>query len=375
MKKGYKRLLLFELIIFIILILNSFVSNILSNYFMFAFLLIITLIFRKIFGFEKNRNRYSKDIIFDVLISLLVFFLLYYLLGIVIGFARTGNYYTINNIFKFIIPIILIVIIKEILRYMMLKKAEGSKIATIVTCLLFILIDITSSIYYGDFNSNYEKFIFLALTLLPTISSNIVCTYVTKKVGFVPVIIYLLITRLYLYLIPIVPNPNEYISSIVNFLLPIIVGYRVYSFFQKDYDAEVERTKHSNQAISLIIPGILIIFLVYITSGYFHYYAIAIASGSMSPTIKKGDAVIIEKIDGNYENLKEGQVIAYKYDDVTIVHRLYKIMKIGDEYFFYTKGDANASIDNWVVEEDMIIGTVSLKVPFIGMPTVWLNEL
>ncbi len=375
MKKGYKRLLLFELIIFVILILNSFVSSILNNYFMFLFLLIITLIFKSIFGFEKNRNRYSKDIIFDILISLLIFFLLYYLSGIIIGFARTDNYYTINNIFKFIIPIVLIIMIKEILRYMMLKKAEGSKIVTVVTCMLFIFLDITNSIYYGDFNSNYEKFIFLALTLLPTISSNIVCTYVTKKVGFVPVIIYLLITRLYPYLIPIVPNPNEYMSSIINFLLPVIIGYRVYLFFQKDYDAEVERTKHSNQVIGLVVPGILIIFLVYITSGYFHYYAIAIASGSMSPTIKKGDAVIVEKIDGDYESLKEGQVIAYKYEDVTIIHRLNKIVKIGDEYFFYTKGDANTTVDNWVVKEEMIIGTVSLKVPFVGMPTVWLNEL
>ena len=54
------------------------------------------------------------------------------------------------------------------------------------------------------------------------------------------------------------------------------------------------------------MTGIITIILVYLTSGYFHFWAIAVASGSMSPKIEKGDVVIIEKLDeGEEKNLKK----------------------------------------------------------------------
>ena len=68
MKSGYKRLLAFETIIFIVLGINSFVSSILSDYLMLIFLLIIVVMFKFFFGFEKDRHRYTKDIIFDCII-------------------------------------------------------------------------------------------------------------------------------------------------------------------------------------------------------------------------------------------------------------------------------------------------------------------
>ena len=44
------------------------------------------------------------------------------------------------------------------------------------------------------------------------------------------------------------------------------------------------------------IPIILIlIMMIYFVSGYFEFYAIAIATGSMVPNINKGDFVIINK--------------------------------------------------------------------------------
>ena len=115
--------------------------------------------------------------------------------------------------------------------------------------------------------------------------------------------------------------------------------------------------------------------LVYFTSGYFHFHAIAVASGSMEPNIHKGDIAIIEKIEDDYDKLEVGQVIAYKYEGVIVVHRLINILDDRGEYFYYTKGDANKEEDNWVVEKDMIIGIVNHRIPYAGMPTVWLNEL
>ena len=375
MKKGYKRLITFESITCLIFLLNSFVPNILSRY-TFILLLILGLIsFKKLFGIEKDKHRYIKDIILDTVIFLIIFLIVYYLFGIIIGFSKTGNYYTIKGLTTFIIPIIVTVITKEVLRYAMLCKAEGNISALIGTTLLFIIIDTSSVIYIGKFTSNYEIFLFLALTVLPSLSTNISFTYITKKVGYKPVILYSLVTRLYYYLLPIVPNANEYITSVVEFTLPIIYCYRVYTFFKKEHDEEVERT-YKKKHITTLIPSIIIVgILVYLTSGYFHYWAIAVASGSMSPTIKKGDVVIIEKLDGKFDNLKIDDTIAFRYENIVVVHRLIKIVNEDGKYYFYTKGDANIKEDNFAITEDMMIGTVNHKIPYIGKPTVWLNEL
>ncbi len=375
MKRSYKILLVFYSIIFIALILNSFVSNILNGYRMIVFLLIIGVVFKFLFGFEKDRHRYMKDIIFEESIFLLVFFLLYYLSGIIFSFAKVGNYYNLKDMINIILPVVFAIIIKEFIRYQSLTKSEGSKMLIVITTILFILIDITVALYYNKNSTTYEFFKFIALTVLPAISSNIVYSYISIKTGYKPVIIYRLIMELYAYLLPIIPNPNEYIVSIVRLIVPILLCYRIYNFFIKDKDYEIERNYHKKRYGILLIPLSIIIFLVYITSGYFHYYALAIASNSMNPKIHKGDVVIIEKVDDNFEDIKVGQVIAYKYNDIIIVHRLVEKIKQKGSYYFYTKGDANDDIDGYMITEDMIIGIVNLKVSYVGLPTVWLNNI
>ena len=375
MKKGYKRLLIFEIFVFLVLILNSFAENILSGYKMIIFLLILLGIFIIFFGFERDKHRYIKDIILETIIYLFIFFIIFYLLGIFISFARVEGYYTWYGLRVFVIQIILTIILREILRYMVMCKSEGSKLLLILTCLLFIFIDISTTIYYTNFSTKYSSFLFIALTLLPSISNNIVFSVITLKVGYKPIILYSLVIGLYRYLFPIIPNPDEYLTSIIMFLVPVFYGYRIYRFYDKVKDKQLERDYNKKRYGYLLIPSFMIIILVYFTSGYFHYHAIAVASGSMTPSILKGDIVVIEKIDGDFSKLKKGQVIAYKYDNIVIVHRLINIIEEKGTYYFYSKGDANDEEDNWVINEDMIIGVVNVKIPYLGLPTVWLNEL
>lgn len=373
MKRGYKRLLVFNIFLFIILLLNSFLFDVLSRYRMIIFLIIVMFIFLKMFGYEKDKHRYIKDIILEIAIFLFTFFILYYLLGVIIGFTAS-HYYSADGMIMFVIPVLLYVILREIFRYMMLCKAEGNNLLIIITTIIFIFLDITSLIPNIDYSSGVSMFKFLALSVLPAISSNIVFSYLTMKVGYKPVIFYALIIELYIFLLPIVPDPGEYITAVIKFTLPIVLWYKIYSFFEKDRDAEIEREYNKKHVISLVGPAIIAIVLVYFTSGYFHYFAVAVASGSMKSKINKGDAVIIEKIDKKYDELEVGQVLAFYQGKRIYVHRLVDMDKNNDEFFFYTKGDANDYVDNFVVKEEDIIGIVRFKIPCIGMPTVWLNK-
>jgi signal peptidase I len=95
----------------------------------------------------------------------------------------------------------------------------------------------------------------------------------------------------------------------------------------------------------------------------------------LKPNINIGDIVIINQ---KYDNskLKINDVIAYEYENKIIIHRLVKIEKVTKtEYYYYTKGDANNAMDNYIVYENMIKGIVEEKIPYLGYPTIWINRI
>ncbi len=374
-KNPYIRICLFELLLLLVLCVNSFIYNFLSNYYMIAFLIIILLLFKFTFGFEKDRHRHTKDVIVNILIFLMTFFILYYLFGITIGFVRNAGYYSIYGFTNFTLRITIYVILREFLRYQMLNKCDGNRFSTSFNILLFMFLDISNNVFFYTFSDKYNIFIFFALYLLPSLGTNLLGTYLSKKTGYKPLIFYMLVMELYTYLLPIYPNPNKYLASIINFTVPMILLYKQYSYFRKESDEDIPRNYNKKGLPWLVICLVLTIVLVYFSSGYFHYHAVAVASGSMHPVIEKGDVVIVERVDDDFGRVQVGDVIAFNYNGTIVVHRVINIIQDRSEYFFYTKGDANEGNDNFVVEMDMLKGIVKYRIPFIGYPTVWLNRL
>ena len=182
MKKIYKKLLIYELFIIIILIINSYTFNILNNYNRLLFIIFLIIIFKTYFGIEKLKKRYEKDVILETIIYLIIFFILYYLLGIYITYAKVNNYYTLTSIKNILLPIIIYIILKEYLRYIIIIKTENNINTKITTIIMFILLDITNTLYYYSFTNSYKVLIFLGITLLPSITNNIIfsCIYRSK---------------------------------------------------------------------------------------------------------------------------------------------------------------------------------------------------
>lgn len=378
--KSYYTIFLFETVVMFFVILNSYKSS-LSNVYALPFILFICdLIFFLVLGSEKSNKRLNKIIDFDVFMFLMVFLILYYLFGIVIGYAKSNNYLTLYGLTVFIIPTILKIVFKEHLRKLILTKSGNNKFLIIYTVLLFIMIDVLPALSMLKMSNMHDVFIFIALVLLPSITFNISATYINMKVGYMPVIIYLLIFSLYQYIVPIVPNPSEYLKAIIDFILPILILFKVRKIVNKysDENKEIDRNYKKSAIILLIIPIMLTIIIIYFVSGYFKYYALAIASGSMNPVFDRGSVVIIEQVNDKYDNynkLKEGKIIAFKAEKNTVVHRLIRIVNVGDEIFYYTKGDANKKEDDYLIKKENIIGIVKFTIPYIGYPTVWFSEI
>lgn len=373
MKKSYIKLLILSFLTIFLCTINAFFVKKLTTKSLIIIMLISLIIIKLTLGFEKDRHRYSKDISLEIIISLFIFFLLFYLSGLLIGYAKTNNYLTGNALQNIVIPLIIYLIVKEYLRYSLITKSSESLALIILMTITFIFLDNTIPFAISGVTFSKRTFLLFALTFLPSLTENILCSWITYHFGFKPSLIYVLIIKLYPYLLPIIPNPNEYIYSIIFFLLPIVILFKLRKWLTMDrVNEEVERLR-KKQLWPYIPLTIIVITLVYFVSGYFKYYAVAIATGSMVPTINKGDVVIVNQ-QFTEDDLEPGAVIAYKYGGKVIVHRINNLIKKDKTIIIYTKGDANNDIDGWKVTPDMIIGIVKKKVPAIGFPTIWLNE-
>lgn len=108
--------------------------------------------------------------------------------------------------------------------------------------------------------------------------------------------------------------------------------------------------------ILLIFVGILLIFRIFDRNaavGVFGNYVFKVASGSMVPTIKVGDYILVKKTD----EYKKGDIITYTTKENNITHR---IIKINDDGTIVTKGDANNTEDK-AIKKSQVVGVYKRK--------------
>lgn len=112
--------------------------------------------------------------------------------------------------------------------------------------------------------------------------------------------------------------------------------------------------------VIIVINLISIISLRLTDKGYpdiFGYSYFSVLSGSMEPTIKVGDEIIIKITD----DVKENDIITFHEEDSFVTHRLLRI----EGNNLITKGDANDSEDD-PVSKERLVGKVILTIPFLG---------
>ena len=326
-------------------------------------------------GFKKDKlSRFKKNIISMTVTNIILFFAISYGVGLVVGFLKNSYSLTFPSILDNIFAPIIIIICSEIFRYVVVNANKDKKIVLVFFTIALTLFELVINVRTIDFSELGEAFKIITSTVLPIISKNIVLTYLCYHVGYIPGLVYRLVMDVYVFVMPIVPDLGDYINSMIGIALPLVI-YTYASRYVDEYNKDEKHEFYKKETFRLSdIPFLLvIILLVCLISGYFPYYITGIGSGSMEPVIKKGDAVIINKIDGP-DDLKEGDVIAFGHDGKTIVHRLVKIEEIDGVVYYRTKGDANNSNDNINLTIKSIKGTVKLKIPYIAIPTIYVSE-
>lgn len=360
------------------LLFNSFITKIFSRYSICVFIFLLDVIAYFLLGFEKNKSRYNKDIILSLIIYITIYYISIYLFGLFIGFSKNVYNFDFVSIINNIVPVIILIFVSEILRYIINSKIKDSYLLLGLSLIVFTMIDITFTLNATNFGDFYTLLKVIGLFVLPSLGKNFLFTYLSVKVGFKPNMVYRYLMDIPKYILPIIPNFGAYVESIIYIAFPILVFIIIYNNLKK-VDRKVNKiikSKKSKKTIItyyIIIP--LLIITVALTSGYFKYQAIVVATGSMSPNINKGDIVVVKKLsDNEIRNLKIGDILVFNRENKIVVHRIYKIYSSGDEIFFKTKGDNNNAPDSYLIEIHEILGIVKLKVRYIGYPTVALYE-
>ncbi|MFR5856624.1 MAG: signal peptidase I, partial [Bacilli bacterium] len=118
--------------------------------------------------------------------------------------------------------------------------------------------------------------------------------------------------------------------------------------------------KMKNLIFGVLYILIIIYLLIFIPCLWGHKPLVVI-SGSMEPTLKVGGILYYEEID--LDDFKADDILVYKTKKHIISHRIVDIVDEG----FITKGDANNSIDNNLVNKNQVLGKgTNWSIPYLG---------
>ena len=110
-----------------------------------------------------------------------------------------------------------------------------------------------------------------------------------------------------------------------------------------------------------ILYVLIIMYLLVFVPCLWGHKPLVVISGSMEPTLKVGGILYYEKME--LEDFKINDILVYKTKDHIISHRIVDIVDDG----FITKGDANNSVDNNLINKNQVLGKgTNWSIPYIG---------
>lgn len=354
---------------FLIILLTSKISF--NKMLIAIFLVLYAYVTAKVINRPKQLSIYRKEVTKYMLTFALIYVALYYVIGIYVGYYRSVYKYGFDTLFKYIIPIILIIVSSEIIRNQLLECK--SKISVANTVILSVVTDLV--VYVNIYNLfNKEEFLqALGYIFFASIISNVLYNYTSNKFGIMPNIVYRIITTVYAYIIPIIPDVYIYFKSICRMVYPLLIYLVLRSVYEKDRKIEKSTSKGIKFATTSVIVVVMAIISMLI-SCKFTYGMLVIGTGSMTGTLDKGDAIIFRS-SNNIKKVKRGDIILFGSGDKIVVHRVVKIEDINDEIRLYTKGDNNVQQDAGYITKKEYKGYVVFKIKQIGQPTIWVNNL
>lgn len=324
--------------------------------------------------FKKYKNeRYSSTLgkRYEITFIILAGIFPAYIMGFITGFglnilAITPTQFIVNTLY-FLGYYALI----ELLRYNIVEYIKNPRLIYIVIISLFLVF---FELPVSKLLALYPPFI---LELISLTSISIVYTIIASRCVFNQLLVIRLLTTFMAKLFPILPDMEWYISIQITLLTSIIQLSILYLIFKYPvmkrksfrYTGRGEMASKKIGFISNLGKYLIIVFLIlFSTLLFLGYRFLVISSNSMTPTLKVGDLIVMEKTN----NVYEGDIIAFMLRNKIVVHRIVKVDTGPLEMVYYTKGDALNTMDPWKLSRENVLGKAVFMVPYIGMPMIYM---
>ncbi|RLF66993.1 MAG: signal peptidase I [Thermoplasmata archaeon] len=174
--------------------------------------------------------------------------------------------------------------------------------------------------------------------------------------------------QILLVISPVLPA-YHYMMLPVGYFIGVLTTFLAahYVLRKKEFEKGVGALKNYVKAhkikvtVGIVLGTTLIASLVLLNSmGYIITSPQVVLTGSMEPTLKVGDIVILRKV--TRDEIQIGDIIAYRLHGNVVIHRVVNIT--GET--IVTKGDANAAPDPWEVSFKDVIGAPGIRIPYLG---------
>lgn len=372
------KILIVLLFIFIYILLSQFYFFSLGNIYtyiinpLFFVCTALLLMFMIAPSYRTNKNK--KEIVQYVFITMLLYSLIYLLSGLLVGFGKNPYSTTIRGLVTNFFATGLVILCREYIRFKILNNVfdKNKKIVFILVVIIFSLIEF--NIYSFIHNTNlYYIFKQFFHDLIPIVIKNILFTYIVMYTDYIPSFLYEMIYYLILWISPILPNLPWAMESILNIIFPFILLLQCKYYLEKKNRFHFNSIHKSPSQPGLLAFGAALVFLIWFTLGVFPIKPVAVATASMYPELGVGDLTFVKKSIAS--DIKTDDIIEYKMDGYTVIHRVKEIHQTNGNYYFTTKGDNNDQNDYLPVSEDQLLGKIIFKIPYVALPTIWIHNL
>lgn len=324
------------------------------------------------FSLGSNNKRFKNQNMFISIMTVvsLIYVISYYGFGIIAGYTNNPFSTTISGIIINLFSLWIVICLKEYIRYLFLHIKIKHKISYFV---FLFLVFFLSDISLVNILNNNSLLDLLAKELLIPMIVNLLMMYLSYISDFKAAIITRSIILLPSLFFRVTPDYEWFVIMIFNIAFGLI-SYLTLQYFinknEKDIPSHLVNNIHPRR---WIISTTILFITIAFGAGFFNIKPVVILTGSMKPLINPGDMVVI-----NTENINSiivGDIIEFKVDDKSVVHRVIEIVYRDGNKRYITKGDANKKEDAFIVTNEQLVGKLIFNIPYIGYPTYLIKNI
>jgi len=347
------------------------------------FLTILILGAVSIYIYNQPRARYhTKDRLLGyyfiwLLVCGIVFVIIYFGCGFLFGFGNNPYRQDAIGRIKNLLIFGSIIVLKEWIRNFVVNKVDKKNLFLYALFLIIMFTAIQVNILDVFDATNIEELtIIVSQRILPIVALNIFLTYVCYVTGYLPAILYMLVTNIPIWFFDSLPNLEWIVTAIIGIAFPMIALVSLMETVNKHPSSRSKRVNNEPKAKNVILwvfVGGFCILISFFTAGLFKIYPTVLVSGSMSPTINRGDVVIVEQVDSD-SDVEVSDIIMFNTGKYDVVHRVVEIKYVNGAIKYITKGDDNEKADSLDIEIRNISGVVIAKIPYLGFPRLMFEN-